>query len=138
MIKIFLALNLALYSCIANSEVNQAAKNITTIQSSNGNYYLSFSPSDENMPLNEYFDLDIDIRGSTHQKLKYPLKLAIDVGMKAHNHGMNVQPIIEDKGHGQFKIKGMLLHMPGKWFIQFKISRGMLSDMAEKELFIGY
>jgi len=62
------------------------------------------------------------------------IKLEVNAGMKALNHGMNVKPIIEDLGQGQFNVKGMMLHMPGEWFLGFKIHRGVMSDKAEIDL----
>ncbi len=111
-------------------------KDATRIDSKGRNYRIFFSPSKEKMPLNRYFDLDIQVRGITNQLVKFPLVLKVDAGMRAHNHGMNVKPIVEDLGNGYYKVKGMLFHMAGEWFLNFSLYRGVLADKAEIPLFI--
>lgn len=100
------------------------------------NYWIRFSPSVDNMPLNHYFEMDVWVTGFTHQTLLYPLTLEIDAGMKAHNHGMNVQPKITRLGNGRFSVKGMLFHMSGQWFIHFTLRRGTLSDHVEVNVLV--
>ena len=110
--------------------------NATQVSSQGNTYTIQFSPALNSMPLNQYFDLEVQIKGSTHQTITFPLELEIDAGMKAHNHGMNVSPKIINLGNGKFKVEGMLFHMPGKWFLSFTIRRGTLSEKAEINLVI--
>lgn len=111
-------------------------ENASQIASQGGRYYIEFSPSITDMPLNQYFDLTVLIKGATQQPLSHSVRLTFDAGMKAHNHGMNVKPIIKPLGKGKFKIEGVLLHMPGKWFIRFNLLRGAMSDYAESDVFV--
>ncbi len=80
--------------------------------------------------------MEVIITGPTKQALAYPVELEIDAGMKAHNHGMNVNPQIKALGNGQFKVEGLLFHMPGDWFLSFVIRRGAMSDKAEMNLVV--
>ena len=116
--------------------ISTSLKNASQIASQGGRYYIEFSPNITNMPLNQYFDLEVLIKGATQQPLSHSVNLTFDAGMKAHNHGMNVKPIIKSLGKGRFKIEGVLLHMPGKWFIRFTLLRGAMSDYAESDVFI--
>ena len=111
-------------------------ENSEQIESEGNNYVIIFSPSSDKIPLNSYFTMDVQVNSSMNQSLRFPVELAVDAGMKAHNHGMNVQPIIESMGQGHFKIKGMLFHMPGKWFLRFKVNHGVMSDHAETNLLL--
>jgi len=109
---------------------------MSQIASQGGNYSIAFSPPSTSMPLNQYFDMDVLVKGPTEQFLAYPVTLKIDAGMKAHNHGMNVNPKVIRLGNGHFKVEGMMFHMPGKWFLRFFIYRGAMSDKAELNVVI--
>ena len=132
---------LILSACGASS-VNQhhsaitIPSNATLLESNGKNYSIFFTPSKEKIPFNRYFDMQVQIRNSMQQLIVFPLTLQVDASMKAHRHGMNVQPTIEALGHGKYKIKGMLLHMPGEWQLEFTIHRGVLTDSATTTLVI--
>jgi hypothetical protein len=103
----------------------------TAIESRGKNYQIIFSPKKGKIPLNQYFDMDIQIKGIMGQMIKSPIKLSVEAGMKAHNHGMNSKPIIESLGQGRYKVKGLLFHMSGPWFIEFSIRRGATFDKTK-------
>lgn len=100
------------------------------------NYTIIFTPPIDSIPLNQPFDMDVTIQGLSKQMLTYTVKLEVDAGMKAHNHGMNVRPTVTSLGKGKFKVEGMLFHMTGKWFISFVIRRGAMSDKAEVSMIV--
>ena len=133
-------LSIALSACDDSSKPSKVLikqfANISQIESQGGNYIIAFSPPSIRIPLNQYFDMDVFIKGPTEQVLAYPVALQVDAGMKAHNHGMNVNPKIIRLGKGHFKVEGMMLHMPGKWFLSFLISRGAMSDKAELNMVV--
>ncbi|WP_457617543.1 hypothetical protein [Lutibacter sp.] len=111
-------------------------ENLGFVESVGKNYVIFFSPTIKQIPLNRYFDMEVSIKNSLKQVLRFPVILKIDAGMKAHNHGMNTKPMIESLGSGRFKVKGMLFHMSGEWFLRFKIIRGVISDKAEIKLLL--
>jgi hypothetical protein len=111
-------------------------KNAAHITSKSGRYSIEFSPSMTDMPLNHYFDIDVLVTGITQQPLSHTVRLTFDAGMKAHNHGLNVKPIITSQGNGKFKIEGVLLHMSGTWFLRFNLFRGVMSDHAEFDVLV--
>ncbi|MCK5902821.1 MAG: hypothetical protein KAG28_06705 [Cocleimonas sp.] len=110
--------------------------NASTITSKGKRYTVEFSPNLSSIPLNQYFDLEVVVKGSTQQALNHDIDLEIDAGMKAHNHGMNVKPIVKRLDKGRFRIEGMLLHMSGDWFIRFTLRRSVMSDSAEVNLVV--
>jgi hypothetical protein len=65
------------------------------------------------------------------KNLKFPVKLSIDAGMAAHNHGMKSKPMIESLGQGKYKVSGLLFHMSGEWFLEFSIQRGVIFDKTK-------
>ena len=133
-------LSMALSACDESSKPSEILPlqldNQSQIMSKSHHYSVTFSPPTTDIPLNQYFDMVVYITGSTQQVLTYPLDLEVDAGMKAHHHGMNVSPKIINLGRGQFKVDGMLFHMPGDWFLKFIIHRGMISDKAEINLVV--
>ena len=140
-ISLLILLSIVLSSCYSGSQATfipspPVPDNTNGIESDGNNYSVFFSPPKHKMPLNNYFDMDVYVRGSMKQIIKFPLVINVDAGMRAHNHGMNVKPEIEDLGQGHYKVKGMLFHMPGKWFLRFSIHRGVLVDKAETLLFV--
>jgi len=110
------------------------SKNASVMESEQKNYMIWFSPPIDEIPLNQYFDMEVKVRGSMWQPLKFPLELSVEAGMRNHNHGMNVNPEIIDLGQGNYKIKGLLMHMSGEWFLEFRLRRGAISDKAEINL----
>jgi hypothetical protein len=47
--------------------------------------------------------------------------VAVDAFMPAHGHGTNYRTEIAPAGAGRFRAEGLLLHMPGRWQLQFDI-----------------
>jgi hypothetical protein len=134
-------LMVALSSCYSESKIafessSPLPEKMSQIESNDKNYTVFFSPIKTEMPLNRYFDMDIYVRGAMQQVIRFPLKMEIDAGMRAHNHGMNVKPNIEDLGQGHYKVKGMLFHMSGKWFLTFSLHRGVIAEKAETTVLV--
>ncbi len=132
-----LALGIVLHGCNINPVSNSSAYLLgipsysTVIESKGKNYQIIFSPKTAQIPLNQYFDMDVQIKSAMGQTLKFPIKLSIDAGMAAHNHGMNSKPMIESLGQGKYKVKGLLFHMSGEWFLEFSIQRGVTFDKTK-------
>ena len=49
--------------------------------------------------------------------------LRVDATMPAHRHGMNYKPSIETIGPGQWRVRGLLWHMRGRWELSFETRR---------------
>jgi hypothetical protein len=47
--------------------------------------------------------------------------VAVDAFMPAHGHGTNYRTEIAPAGAGRFRAAGLLLHMPGRWQLQFDV-----------------
>jgi hypothetical protein len=41
--------------------------------------------------------------------------VVVDAQMPAHGHGMNYRPTAIESGPSQFRMSGLMLHMPGRW-----------------------
>lgn len=105
--------------------------NTTIITKDKSAYSVLITPRLSSLPLNQYFDMTVEVRSEFQKALPYSVDLMIDAGMRAHNHGMNVKPVIERISDNKFKVKGMLFHMPGEWFIEAAIKRGVMQNTLE-------
>ena len=48
-------------------------------------------------------------------------RFMLDASMPAHGHGTNYRPSAEAVGPGAWRVRGMLLHMPGEWELRFAV-----------------
>lgn len=110
---------------------NFTQENMSVMTQAGSPYSVLITPNLSTLPLNQYFDITVEVRSDLQKVLPYSVDLIIDAGMHAHNHGMNVKPIVERLTGNQFKITGMLFHMPGEWFIKATIKRGVMQSNIE-------
>lgn len=96
-----------------------------------GNYFIQYQSRPSTIPLNQPFELLVEIRGRYQKQLAKYVDLVVDAGMPQHNHGMNLAPVTEALGDGRFRIRGMLMHMPGNWVLSFVVQRGLIREKAE-------
>jgi len=100
-----------------------------TITSNVGNWKVTCSPTPDEMPLNEVFELTTWVEGEGAVK-----SLRVDAAMPAHGHGMMTDPETMLQEDGSYKTTGMLLSMPGKWEIYFDIDNGDTIERAQDEV----
>jgi hypothetical protein len=56
--------------------------------------------------------------------------VAVDAGMPAHGHGMNLVPRVRRVDEGTFAVDGMLLHMPGAWELYVDVTSAGETERA--------
>lgn len=49
--------------------------------------------------------------------------IEFDATMPAHKHGMNYRPKVILESNGIFTVENILLHMPGRWQMQFEFNQ---------------
>ena len=54
-----------------------------------------------------------------------------DAAMPQHGHGMNVAPTVKRTGDGEFRVDGMLFHMPGYWELYFDLGSADSLERAQ-------
>jgi len=92
--------------------------------SSMGTYYVSFQPMPDPIPLNQPFKMSVAVYdGADHSKLVPDAVVTVDARMPAHNHGMNLEPEVTEKGDGTASVEGMLFHMAGHWELYIDVIR---------------
>lgn len=120
------------------------------VSSNDGRYCVCFTTTPDPVPLNEPFSMSIRIyEGSTPEHLAKTVVLDVDAGMPEHHHGMTLRPEIRAVGapavqevppghgaigNGQFEVRSMLFHMPGRWEIHFDVTHGAITERAQVEI----
>lgn len=92
--------------------------------SDGGSFEVMLSSSPRIIPLNEMFELTLDVRPAKTVKDPNPVWISVNATMPAHQHGMNTRPRIEDLGKGKFVVRGLLFHMAGDWEIAIDVAKG--------------
>ncbi len=65
------------------------------------------------VPKNRHFDLEVWV-----VRAGVPVggaELMVRATMPEHGHGMNVEPRAQPQAGGSYRVRGMLLHMGGRW-----------------------
>lgn len=99
------------------------------VKSINGHYIVQWHLASKDIPYNEYFSIALTIKEPL-KAIHYDVDIAVDAGMKAHNHGMHTRAVIKRIDQKNFIAEGMLFHMRGKWQIEIDITRGITRDKA--------
>ena len=81
---------------------------------------LAFAPSPPPLVTGRHFALDIEVCPKAQAAL--PVALRVNADMPAHGHGMNYQPTVRALGNGRYRAEGLMLHMAGRWRLQFELS----------------
>jgi hypothetical protein len=67
----------------------------------------------EPLPRNRHFDFDVWVLRD--EQPVTGLELIVRATMPEHGHGMNVEPRVLPRADGSYRVRGMLLHMGGRW-----------------------
>jgi hypothetical protein len=82
---------------------------------------VHWRPVPDPVPLNEPFEIAIELFDPVDELPLPGATLLIDAWMPAHFHGMLRRPEVIDLGGGHYRAKGMLFHMRGHWQLRFDL-----------------
>jgi hypothetical protein len=99
--------------------------------SDGGSFDITLTSTPRTIPLNEMFELTIDVHPVKTVKDTNPVWVSVNATMPLHQHGMNTRPRVEDLGKGRFLVRGMLFHMAGVWEIALDVAKGSLHEHAK-------
>lgn len=106
------------------------------LTSNDGTYVVRYVSAPAPIPLNRPFTLDVSIASKSGGGGGGRLLLGVDAVMPDHQHGMNTQPRITDKGRNRYDVSGMLFHMAGHWELYFDISEGAVTERAQADVYL--
>lgn len=106
-----------------------------SIVSREGTYTVQWRALPEPIPSNEPFELEVKLFRGTSELVPLPgARLYVSGWMPEHGHGMLRGPKATDNGDGSYRVRGMLLHMSGRWQLFFDLVDGASSERAQCEL----
>lgn len=104
-------------------------------------FYVKVLPQPNPIPFQKLFELEVEVfEDEAREEPAEGVSLdQVRAEMPAHNHGMNVDPTIEEKGDGRFLVEGMRFHMQGDgedghWVLELVLSQDDLVDQAKFDL----
>jgi hypothetical protein len=107
----------------------------TEVRSNDGSWRVVYKVEDAGIRRGETFALDAWVFGAEEATApRTDVSLAVDAAMPQHGHGMNRVPRIEKLPDGEFRVDGLLFHMPGKWELYFDVARGPLVERAQVDV----
>jgi hypothetical protein len=125
------------YVCIASAilmaNASLAAENQlpSHVVSDGGSFDLTLSSSPREIPLNELFEITVQVSAAKTVRDPNPFWISVDATMPTHQHGMNTRARVEDLGNGKFVIRGMLFHMAGEWELAVDVAKGSVHERAK-------
>jgi hypothetical protein len=99
---------------------------------SSPNQQLAFVTRPEQLRVGRHFSIDFVVCPGPGRSR--PLAVQVDAEMPAHKHGMNYRASVRDLGDGRYRAEGLLLHMPGRWRLQFDLSADGAIERLSHEL----
>jgi hypothetical protein len=91
--------------------------------SSDGSYYIEWSPNPAPLPLNELFEIHFRVsHAERREQLVAGAVVTASAWMPAHNHGTSLQPVVQSAGDGTAIGSGFLLHMEGDWQLRVGVA----------------
>lgn len=93
-------------------------------------FRVAFTTAPLPIPMNEPFEIRARIE-PIGEKPPGEVKLRVDAAMPDHRHGMNTQPQVTREADGSWRVRGMLLHMPGYWELYFDLERDGETERAQ-------
>lgn len=108
----------------------------STATSRAGRYDVSWRPVGGPIPLNEPFELDVEVRNKGEQELIRNANLSVIAEMPAHGHGMLREPRASLGEDGRYRVKGMLMHMTGRWVLSIDVIVDSVSESTDFEVIL--
>ena len=102
------------------------------ISSNAESFVLHWQAVAEAPPLNEEYDMLFALRDSAGQAVDLDVAdIRLDARMPHHGHGMTQDPVLERSGPGEYRARGMRLHMTGHWEVYVDVRQGPVWERAE-------
>lgn len=105
------------------------------VESEWGTYHLKFTPTADPIPFNDYFELDVAVyHDAEMSELAEDVALEFDARTSLFRGHLPTQPVVEKVAGGRFRVRGILLHVPRPWTLEFEISEDGVREKANAEV----
>jgi len=105
------------------------------VESEWGTYHIKFTPSEDPIPFNDYFELDVTVyHDAEMSELAEGVALEFDARTSLFRGNLPTQPVVEKIAGGTFRVRGILLHVPRPWTLEFELSEDGVSEEAKTEI----
>lgn len=103
------------------------------VLSNDGTYLITYTSQPQVLPLNEPFSIEVKLyRPETGERIDdSAIRIEADADMPAHRHGMVRVPRVTKSGPGEFRVDGMMMHMPGYWQLYVDVTRNGITERAQ-------
>ncbi len=103
------------------------------VLSNDGAYLITYASEPETLPLNEPFSIVVRLyRPETGVRIEdSAVRIEADADMPAHRHGMVRVPKVTKTGPGEFRVDGMMMHMPGYWQLYVDVIHDGITERAQ-------
>ena len=101
-----------------------------SVPSADGTWKVSWRFDAALPPLRDPFGMDVRVERAKGGA-PFAGTLVPDAAMPQHGHGMNVAPTVKRAKDGQFRVEGMLFHMPGYWELYFDLADAGAIERAQ-------
>ena len=99
-----------------------------------GRYLVAWKAVGRPIPLNEPFELDLELRRAEDHTPVSGADVYVHAAMPEHNHGMLREPRAHEVSPGVYRVEGMLLHMEGYWQIYVDVIEKGVAETTDFEL----
>ncbi|MCP3920648.1 MAG: hypothetical protein GY711_34410 [bacterium] len=115
-------------------EVEAVQPDWETATSRAGRYRVAWRPAGGPIPLNEPFELDVEVRTAADDAPVTGGIVSVIAEMPEHGHGMLREPRATEQEGGRYRVKGMLMHMTGRWVLSIDVIVNSVSESTDFEV----
>ncbi len=85
-------------------------------------YTLAYQPEPAEIAPAQLFSLKVAV--CSRGRAPAPALVRVDAWMPEHGHAMNYATVLTGDGEGNWRVDGLMFHMPGRWEITFDLGVG--------------
>ena len=127
---------LLMAGCASEPEETQPpASDVREVLSESGLYRVSYTPLPDPIPPVDLFAMELRVVDASTGLWQEDIEIVgLEVSMPEHNHGMNVEPLLTDRGEGIWEASPLKFHMTGSWTIVVEMDSDNGMDQAGFEV----
>ena len=97
-------------------------------------YTLAYKLQPAALVVGRHFAIDFQVCAKGTAAL--PTQVRVDARMPEHGHGMGYRTSLQHLGAGRWRAEGLMLHMTGRWELNFELGQGPLAERLSQTLLL--